>query len=117
MVSFVAYFSPRLSTMNRLGVLPLSEAFQTRTGEKSTENHGPRREAYLRARPIPEDAPVTRAYPALSAALLTPPVGGGGEADDDDDDDDDDETDEVELLVTTDDDVVILRNAKSWSDA
>ncbi len=70
---------------------------------------------YLRARPIPDNVPVMRAYPALSAALPLP-VGEGGEAEDNNFDDDKDGGRKVELFATN-NDVIHLRNVRSWSDA
>ncbi len=64
---------------------------------------------------MPDDAPVMRAYPALSAAL-PPPVEEVGEAEDNNFDNDEDGSGKVELFAT-DDDVVNLRNVRSWSDA
>jgi hypothetical protein len=72
-------------------------------------------DVYLRAHPMPVDALVMRAYPALLGVLL-PPVGEGGEAEDNNFDDDKDGSWKVELFAT-DNDVVNLRNVRSWSDA
>ncbi len=66
---------------------------------------------YLRACPMPDNASVMRAYPALLAALLLP-VGEGGEAEDNNFDDDKDRSGKVELFATN-DDVVNLRNVRS----
>ncbi len=50
---------------------------------------------------MPDDAPVMRAYPALSAAL-PPPVGEGGEAEDNNFNNDEDGSGKVELFATND---------------
>ncbi len=83
--------------------------------KKSTGIRNQRRDVYLRACPMPDNAPVMRAYPALLAALPLP-VGEGGEAEDNNFDNDEDGSGKVELFAT-DNDVNNLRNVRSWSDA
>jgi hypothetical protein len=79
-VSFVAYFSLRWEIRKLLAVLPLLLWSDCRP-KKSLRIRNQRKDMYLRARPMPDNAPVMRAYPVLSAALL-PPVREGGEAED-----------------------------------
>ncbi len=77
-MSFVAYFPFRWEIRKLLAVLPLSLWSNCRP-KKSTGIRNQCKDVYLRACPMPDDAPVMRAYPVLSAALL-PPIGEGGEA-------------------------------------
>ncbi len=79
-MSFVAYFSLRWEIHKLLVVLPLL-LWSNRGPKKSTGIRNQRKDVYLRARPMPDDAPVMRAYPALSAALPLP-VKEGREAED-----------------------------------
>ncbi len=113
-VSFVAYFSLRWEIRKLLVVLPLL-LWSDRVPKQSTGLRNQRKDAYLRARPMPDNAPVMRAYPALLAAL-PPPVGEGREAEDNNFNNDEDGSKKVELFATN-DDVVNLRKVRSWSDA
>ncbi len=82
--------------------------------KKSTGIRNQCKDMYLRECPMPDDAPVMRAYPALLAALPLP-VGEGREAEDNNFNDDEDGSGKVELFATN-NDVVNLRNVRSWSD-